>query len=82
MAYISHLIIVSSSFIKSWVVVGKNARIKTEAAASSINFDQKCKHCEKVISRVLNLDMKFHLVVEISQKWKCELWVPLGLDKL
>lgn len=37
----------NASFIKSWVVVGKNARIKTEAAASSLNFDQKCRHCEK-----------------------------------
>ncbi|XP_054804294.1 beta carbonic anhydrase 5, chloroplastic-like [Prosopis cineraria] len=37
----------NASFIKSWVVVGKNARIKTEATASSLNFDQKCRHCEK-----------------------------------
>ncbi|XP_072089554.1 beta carbonic anhydrase 5, chloroplastic isoform X3 [Arachis hypogaea] len=37
----------SSSFINSWVVVGKNARIKTEAAASQLNFDQQCSHCEK-----------------------------------
>ncbi|KAK4271317.1 hypothetical protein QN277_020028 [Acacia crassicarpa] len=37
----------NASFIKSWVVVGKNAKIKTEAAACSLNFDQKCRHCEK-----------------------------------
>ncbi|XP_057751388.1 beta carbonic anhydrase 5, chloroplastic-like isoform X1 [Arachis stenosperma] len=47
----------SSSFINSWVVVGKNARIKTEAAASQLNFDQQCSHCEKesVNNSLLNL---------------------------
>ncbi|KAH6773225.1 beta carbonic anhydrase 5 [Perilla frutescens var. hirtella] len=37
----------SSSFIKSWVVVGKPAKVKTKAAASDLNFDQQCRHCEK-----------------------------------
>lgn len=37
----------SSSFIKSWVRVGKNARISTEDAASNLSFDQQCRHCEK-----------------------------------
>ncbi|OIV91589.1 hypothetical protein TanjilG_09001 [Lupinus angustifolius] len=37
----------ASSFIKSWVVVGKNARIKAEATASNLSFDEKCTHCEK-----------------------------------
>ncbi|KAK7363081.1 hypothetical protein VNO77_05210 [Canavalia gladiata] len=37
----------TTSFIKSWVVVGKNARIKTKAAASDPCFDQQCRHCEK-----------------------------------
>ncbi|KAJ1434908.1 Carbonic anhydrase [Sesbania bispinosa] len=37
----------NSSFIKNWVVVGKNARVKTEAAASNLSFDEKCRHCEK-----------------------------------
>ncbi|KAG8364154.1 hypothetical protein BUALT_Bualt19G0097400 [Buddleja alternifolia] len=37
----------SSSFIKSWVVVGSPARIKTKAAASNLGFDQQCRHCEK-----------------------------------
>ncbi|XP_028787233.1 beta carbonic anhydrase 5, chloroplastic [Neltuma alba] len=37
----------NASFIKSWVVVGKNARMKTEATASSLDFEQKCRHCEK-----------------------------------
>ncbi|KAF5731918.1 putative carbonic anhydrase [Tripterygium wilfordii] len=37
----------SSSFIGSWVGVGKNARISTKAAASKLGFDQQCKHCEK-----------------------------------
>ncbi|CAL5434322.1 unnamed protein product [Camellia sinensis] len=38
---------VNSSFIQSWVVVGKNARLSTKAAASNLNFDQQCRHCEK-----------------------------------
>ncbi|XP_061365451.1 beta carbonic anhydrase 5, chloroplastic-like [Gastrolobium bilobum] len=37
----------NASFIKSWVVLGKNARIKTEAAASNLSFDEQCRHCEK-----------------------------------
>ncbi|XP_057431912.1 beta carbonic anhydrase 5, chloroplastic [Lotus japonicus] len=37
----------SASFIKNWVVIGKNARIKTEAAASNLSFDEQCSHCEK-----------------------------------
>ncbi|XP_009792594.1 beta carbonic anhydrase 5, chloroplastic isoform X1 [Nicotiana tabacum] len=36
-----------SSFIRSWVVVGKSARASTKAAASNLSFDQQCKHCEK-----------------------------------
>ncbi|MED6106563.1 Beta carbonic anhydrase 5, chloroplastic [Stylosanthes scabra] len=46
-----------SSFINSWVVVGKNAKIKTKAAASQLDFDQQCKHCEKesVNHSLLNL---------------------------
>ncbi|XP_020220535.1 beta carbonic anhydrase 5, chloroplastic [Cajanus cajan] len=38
---------VENSFIKSWVVVGKNARVKAKAAASNLSFDQQCTHCEK-----------------------------------
>jgi hypothetical protein len=38
-----------SSLIGSWVSVGMNARVKTKAAAHLLNFDQQCKHCEKVI---------------------------------
>ncbi|TKY71503.1 Beta carbonic anhydrase 5 [Spatholobus suberectus] len=38
---------VEKSFIKSWVVIGKNARIKAKAAASNLSFDEQCKHCEK-----------------------------------
>ncbi|XP_052205866.1 beta carbonic anhydrase 5, chloroplastic isoform X5 [Diospyros lotus] len=37
----------SSSFIQSWVVVGKNARLSTKAAASNLDFEQQCRHCEK-----------------------------------
>ncbi|KAL0384416.1 UNVERIFIED_CONTAM: Beta carbonic anhydrase 5, chloroplastic [Sesamum radiatum] len=37
----------SSSFIRSWVTVGKHARFKTKDAASNLNFDQQCRHCEK-----------------------------------
>ncbi|KAK9266169.1 hypothetical protein L1049_000016 [Liquidambar formosana] len=47
----------SSSFIRSWVVVGKNARLSTKAAASNLSFDQQCRHCEKesVNRSLLNL---------------------------
>lgn len=47
----------SSSFIKSWVVVGKNARLITKSAASNLSFDQQCRHCEKesVNHSLLNL---------------------------
>ncbi|KAK2983162.1 hypothetical protein RJ640_018507 [Escallonia rubra] len=37
----------SSSFIKNWVVVGKNAKFSTKAAVSDLSFDQQCRHCEK-----------------------------------
>ncbi|XP_048336099.1 beta carbonic anhydrase 5, chloroplastic isoform X3 [Ziziphus jujuba] len=37
----------SSSFIRNWVVVGKNAKASTKAVASNLSFDQQCKHCEK-----------------------------------
>ncbi|KAE8009254.1 hypothetical protein FH972_005703 [Carpinus fangiana] len=37
----------SSSFIRSWVVVGKNASLITKSAASNLSFDQQCRHCEK-----------------------------------
>ncbi|KAM7479027.1 hypothetical protein LguiA_027240 [Lonicera macranthoides] len=37
----------SSSFIRSWVVVGNNARLSTKAVASNLSFDQQCRHCEK-----------------------------------
>ncbi|PQP96070.1 beta carbonic anhydrase 5 chloroplastic [Prunus yedoensis var. nudiflora] len=36
-----------SSFIQNWVVVGRDARLWTKAAASKLSFDQQCKHCEK-----------------------------------
>jgi len=47
----------SSSFIGSWVAVGKNARSSTMAAASNLDFDQQCRHCEKesVNRSLLNL---------------------------
>ncbi|CAN6543856.1 unnamed protein product [Malus baccata var. baccata] len=38
---------VDKSFIQNWVVVGKDARSWTKAAASKLSFDQQCKHCEK-----------------------------------
>ncbi|GMH17904.1 hypothetical protein Nepgr_019745 [Nepenthes gracilis] len=37
----------SRSFIKSWVIVGKNAKLKTKAVASTLHFEQQCRHCEK-----------------------------------
>ncbi|KAK6135667.1 hypothetical protein DH2020_030584 [Rehmannia glutinosa] len=39
--------VISSSFIRNWVVVAKPARLKTKSAASNLNFDQQCRHCEK-----------------------------------
>ncbi|GAB4853325.1 Beta carbonic anhydrase 5, chloroplastic [Ancistrocladus abbreviatus] len=47
----------SRSFIGSWVVVGKDARMKSRAAASSLSFEQQCQHCEKesVNCSLLNL---------------------------
>ncbi|XP_057250505.1 uncharacterized protein LOC125491596 isoform X2 [Beta vulgaris subsp. vulgaris] len=35
--------------IRSWVIVGKNARISTKSVASNLSFDQQCRHCEKII---------------------------------
>ncbi|XP_057515764.1 beta carbonic anhydrase 5, chloroplastic [Amaranthus tricolor] len=37
----------SRSFIRSWVIFGKNARLTTKSIASDLNFDQQCRHCEK-----------------------------------
>ncbi|XP_002263870.2 beta carbonic anhydrase 5, chloroplastic isoform X3 [Vitis vinifera] len=37
----------SSSFIQSWVVVGKNAKLRAKATASKLSFDQQCRNCEK-----------------------------------
>ncbi|KAJ8447452.1 hypothetical protein Cgig2_019446 [Carnegiea gigantea] len=37
----------SRSFIRSWVIVGKNARLATKSVASNLSFDQQCRHCEK-----------------------------------
>lgn len=37
----------SRSFIRSWVIVGKNARLTTKSVASNLSFDQQCQHCEK-----------------------------------
>ncbi|KAF3435086.1 hypothetical protein FNV43_RR22173 [Rhamnella rubrinervis] len=47
----------SSSFIRNWVVVGKNARLSTKSVASNLSFDQQCRHCEKesVNHSLLNL---------------------------
>ncbi|XP_024168086.1 beta carbonic anhydrase 5, chloroplastic isoform X3 [Rosa chinensis] len=48
---------IDKSFIQSWVVNGKDARLWTKAAASKLSFDQQCKHCEKesVNRSLLNL---------------------------
>ncbi|KAK7302571.1 hypothetical protein RJT34_13463 [Clitoria ternatea] len=45
------------SLLKSWVVVGKNARTKAKDAASNLSFDEQCMHCEKesVNHSLLNL---------------------------
>ncbi|GMJ12901.1 A. THALIANA BETA CARBONIC ANHYDRASE 5, beta carbonic anhydrase 5 [Hibiscus trionum] len=47
----------SSSFIRSWVIVGKNAKLSTKATASNLDFDRQCTHCEKesINNSLLNL---------------------------
>ncbi|KAL8541838.1 hypothetical protein ACS0TY_002912 [Phlomoides rotata] len=37
----------SSSFIRSWMSNAKPAGLITKNAASHLNFDQQCRHCEK-----------------------------------
>ncbi|XP_065881086.1 beta carbonic anhydrase 5, chloroplastic-like isoform X4 [Euphorbia lathyris] len=37
----------SSSFVEKWVGTAEVARLRTEAQASHLSFDQQCKHCEK-----------------------------------
>ncbi|KAK1405383.1 hypothetical protein POM88_004988 [Heracleum sosnowskyi] len=37
----------SRSFIRSWVVTVKNAKVNTKAAASNLSFDLQCRHWEK-----------------------------------
>lgn len=36
--------------------MGKNARLNTKAASSSLSFDHQCSHCEKVIDLFLTLE--------------------------
>ncbi|XP_068641230.1 beta carbonic anhydrase 5, chloroplastic-like [Aristolochia californica] len=35
------------SFIKEWVVIGKNAKLHTKDVAEKLSFDHQCSHCEK-----------------------------------
>ncbi|XP_040950184.1 beta carbonic anhydrase 5, chloroplastic isoform X2 [Gossypium hirsutum] len=42
-----------SSFIKTWVTNGKNAKLTTESAANHLSFDQQCRLCEKVKKELL-----------------------------
>lgn len=46
-----------SGFTKNWVVLGKDAKIRSKAAASNLDFDEQCQHCEKesVNRSLLNL---------------------------
>ncbi|KAG9450816.1 hypothetical protein H6P81_010781 [Aristolochia fimbriata] len=37
----------NGSFIKEWVVIGKNAKLRTKDVASKLSFDHQCSHCEK-----------------------------------
>ncbi|GLU16090.1 hypothetical protein SLE2022_325400 [Rubroshorea leprosula] len=36
-----------SSFVKSWVSKGKVAKLRTQAKANHLNFDEQCRYCEK-----------------------------------
>lgn len=44
-----------SSFVHKWVVNAKDAKLRTKAAAAHLNFDQQCKHCEKVLIFLLQI---------------------------
>ncbi|KDP41472.1 hypothetical protein JCGZ_15879 [Jatropha curcas] len=37
----------NSSFIEKWVATADIAKLRTEADASGLSFDQQCKYCEK-----------------------------------
>ncbi|XP_039039921.1 beta carbonic anhydrase 5, chloroplastic-like [Hibiscus syriacus] len=47
----------SSSFIRSWVTIGKKAKLSTKAFASNLDFDQQRTQCEKesINNSLLNL---------------------------
>lgn len=55
------------SFIKSWVVNAKNAKVKTKAVTSNLDFDDQCKHCEKVIFYVLRFECVIWML-KVSKK--------------
>ena len=60
------LIFVLSSFIKSWVTNGKVAKLRTEAAANHLSFDQQCRLCEKVSTLLLDYHFKiWHLKLKL-----------------
>ncbi|XWS63100.1 hypothetical protein CRYUN_Cryun06bG0067400 [Craigia yunnanensis] len=60
------------SFIRSWVIVGKNAKQSTKAAASNLSFDQQCTHCEKktVKKGVLSMHGGYYYFIDCTfEKW-------------
>ncbi|KAL1100507.1 hypothetical protein V6Z11_D05G234200 [Gossypium hirsutum] len=60
-----------SSFIKTWVTNGKNAKLTTESAANHLSFDQQCRLCEK---ESINMSLMNLLTVRIiKEKVKKEL---------
>ncbi|OVA01783.1 Carbonic anhydrase [Macleaya cordata] len=58
----------SSSFIRNWVIVGKDARLRTKAIAANLSFDQQCRHCEKFYQMTLITDPLLSSVAVESKK--------------
>lgn len=46
----SYMMHICRNYIERWVINGKAAKLRTEATAPHLSFDQQCIHCEKVNS--------------------------------
>ncbi|KAB2030445.1 hypothetical protein ES319_D05G232000v1 [Gossypium barbadense] len=61
-----------SSFIKTWVTNGKNAKLTTEFAANHLSFDQQCRlydnYIELVLQESINMSLMNLLTVRIKVK--------------
>ncbi|GFP86801.1 beta carbonic anhydrase 5 chloroplastic [Phtheirospermum japonicum] len=61
--------VITSSFIRSWVFVGKPAKLKTKAAASNLDLDQQCRHCEKVCSLLFVLHNLIQIIIKLPLRF-------------